>query len=176
MEPHLVMSTDLLRSFIVNKECRFLCHFFDMFNTKPTQRLKLGTFSIDKGDGSENITFKMNWRFFQLCRVYFNSLKYLWDRTQVQKEKEKFAVACFTFSLPSPSPSSLLKLSTDISRTESFSACVLVPNPSQMSFSDISQFQHASISKLLKPAADQTFVQFDGQSLCVSKVCSFGLI
>ena len=38
-------------------------------------RLKLGTFSIDKGDGSENVTFKMNWRFFQLCRVYFNSLK-----------------------------------------------------------------------------------------------------
>ena len=33
------------------------------------------TFSIDKGDGSENVTFKMNWRFFQLCRVYFNSLK-----------------------------------------------------------------------------------------------------
>ena len=88
------VNRDLLRSFIVNKECRFLCHFFDMFNTKPTQRLKLGTFSIDKGDGSENVTFKMNWRFFQLCRVYFNSLKianvgqfpwswFLWDRTQV---------------------------------------------------------------------------------------------
>ena len=88
------VNRDLLRSFIVNKDCRFLCHFFDMFNTKPTQRLKLGTFSIDKGDGSENVTFKMNWRFFQLCRVYFNSLKianvgqlpwsrFLWDRTQV---------------------------------------------------------------------------------------------
>ena len=24
-----------------------------MFNTKPTQRLKLGTFSIDKDDGSD---------------------------------------------------------------------------------------------------------------------------
>ena len=59
----------------MGKEYRFLCHFFDMFYTKPTQRLKLGTFSIDKGDGSENVTFKMNWRFFQLCRVYFNSLK-----------------------------------------------------------------------------------------------------
>ena len=45
------VNRDLLRSFIVNKECRFLCHFFDMFNTKPTLRLKLGTFSIDKGDG-----------------------------------------------------------------------------------------------------------------------------
>ena len=88
------VNRDLLRSFIVNKECRFLCHFFDMFNTKPTQRLKLRNFSIDKGDGSENVTFKMNWRFFQLCRVYFNSLKianvgqfpwswFLWDRTQV---------------------------------------------------------------------------------------------
>ena len=32
---------DLLRSFIVNKECRFLCHFFDMFNTRLTQWLKL---------------------------------------------------------------------------------------------------------------------------------------
>ena len=46
-----------------------------MFNTKPTQRLKVGTLSIDKGDGSENDTFKMNWRFFQLFRVYYNSLK-----------------------------------------------------------------------------------------------------
>ena len=69
------VNKDLLRSFIVNKACRFPCHFFDMFNTKPTQRLKLGTFSIDRGDGSENVTFKMNWCFFQLCRIYFNSLK-----------------------------------------------------------------------------------------------------
>ena len=69
------VNRDLLRSFIVNKECRFLCHFFDMFNTKPTQRLKLGTFSIDKGDGSENITFRINWRCFQLCHIYFSSLK-----------------------------------------------------------------------------------------------------
>ena len=36
---------------------------------------KIGTFSIDKGDGIENVTFKMNWRFFQLCRVYSNLLK-----------------------------------------------------------------------------------------------------
>ena len=47
------VNKDLLRSFIVNKACRFPCHFFDMFNTKPTQRLKLGTFSIDKSDGSD---------------------------------------------------------------------------------------------------------------------------
>ena len=39
-----------------------------------------------------------------------------------------------TFSLPSP----LLNLPTDISRTESFRACVLVPNLRQMSFPDIS--------------------------------------
>ena len=69
------VNRNLLRSFIVNKECRFLCQFFDMFNTKPTQRLKLGTSSIDKGDGSENVAFKKNWRFFQLCLVYFSSLK-----------------------------------------------------------------------------------------------------
>ena len=53
------VNKDLLRSFIVNKECRFLnCSFFNMFNTKLTQRLKLGTFSINKGEGIENVTFK----------------------------------------------------------------------------------------------------------------------
>ena len=35
----------------------------------------LGSFSIDDGDGSENVTFKMNWRFFKLFRVYSNSVK-----------------------------------------------------------------------------------------------------
>jgi len=33
----------------------------------------LGSFSIC--DGSENVTFKMNWSFFRLCRVYSNFLK-----------------------------------------------------------------------------------------------------
>ena len=33
----------------------------------------LGTFSIRYG--SENVTFKMNWLFFKLCRVYSNLLK-----------------------------------------------------------------------------------------------------
>ena len=43
--------------------------------------LSLGTFSIHEdddggvGDGSENITFNMNWGRFQLCRIYSNSLK-----------------------------------------------------------------------------------------------------
>ena len=35
----------------------------------------LGSFSIDDGDGSENVTFKMNWRFFKLFRVYSYSVK-----------------------------------------------------------------------------------------------------
>ena len=34
-----------------------------------------GSFSIDDGDGSEKVTFKMNSCFFKLCRVYSNSLK-----------------------------------------------------------------------------------------------------
>ena len=33
------------------------------------------SFSIDDGDGNENVTFKMNSRFGKLCRVYTNSLK-----------------------------------------------------------------------------------------------------
>ena len=32
-------------------------------------------YSIDDGDGSENVTFKMNSRCFKLCRAYSNSLK-----------------------------------------------------------------------------------------------------
>ena len=95
MKPQLLLwcQQRSLRSFIMNKECSFLCSFFDMFNAKLTQRLKLGTLSIDKGDGIENITFKLNWCFFQLC-VYSNLLKisnvrkfpwswFLWDCTQV---------------------------------------------------------------------------------------------
>ena len=39
------------------------------------RRKKLGSFSIDDGNGSENVTFKMNSRFFNLCRVYSNLLK-----------------------------------------------------------------------------------------------------
>ena len=31
----------------------------------------LGSFSIDDGNGSENVSFKMNSRFFNLCRVLF---------------------------------------------------------------------------------------------------------
>ena len=35
----------------------------------------IGSFSIDDGKGSENVSFKMNSRFFNLCRVYSNLLK-----------------------------------------------------------------------------------------------------
>ena len=37
--------------------------------------LSLGSFSIDDGDGTKNVTFKMNLCFFKLCRIYSNSLK-----------------------------------------------------------------------------------------------------
>ena len=36
---------------------------------------KIGSFSIDDGSGSENVSFKINSRFFNLCRVYSNLLK-----------------------------------------------------------------------------------------------------
>ena len=35
----------------------------------------IGSFSIDDGNDSENVSFKMNSRFFKLCRVYSNLLK-----------------------------------------------------------------------------------------------------
>ena len=55
---------------------------------------KTGSFSIDDSNGSENVSFKMNSRFFNLCGIYSNLLKmasvgefpwswFLEDRTQV---------------------------------------------------------------------------------------------
>ena len=35
----------------------------------------IGSFSIDDGNCSRNVSFKMNSRFFNLCRVYSNLLK-----------------------------------------------------------------------------------------------------
>ena len=35
----------------------------------------LGSFSIDDGNCSKNVSFKTNSRFFNLCRVYSNLLK-----------------------------------------------------------------------------------------------------
>ena len=43
--------------------------------TATSLQQPLGSFSISDSDGSENVTFKMNWRFFKLFRFYSNSLK-----------------------------------------------------------------------------------------------------
>ena len=54
----------------------------------------IGSFNIDDRNGSENVSFKINFRFFNLCRVHSNLLKmasvgefpWSWfpeDRTQV---------------------------------------------------------------------------------------------
>ena len=64
------------------------------FHSNWCHPLKIGSFSIDDGNCSENVSFKMNSRFFNLCRVYSNLLKmasvgefpwssFLEDRTQV---------------------------------------------------------------------------------------------
>ena len=47
----------------------FVCLFCIQL-TKTT-----GSFGIDDGNGSENVSFKMNSHFFSLCRVYHNLLK-----------------------------------------------------------------------------------------------------
>ena len=48
----------------------------DRRSPPPTPRaMTIGSVSIDDGDGSEKVTFKMNSRFFKLCRVYSNSLQ-----------------------------------------------------------------------------------------------------
>ena len=65
----------------------------------------LGSFSIDDGNGSENVTFKKKFPFFKHCRVYSNLLKmanvgefprswFLEERTQLYRAKKKFVVAC----------------------------------------------------------------------------------
>ena len=41
--------------------------------TRPPWRER-GSFNIDDGNGSENLSFKMNFRFFNLCRVLSNLL------------------------------------------------------------------------------------------------------
>ena len=63
----------------------------------------VGSFSIDDGNGCENVSFKMNSRFFSLWGVYSNLLQmasvgefpwswFLEDCTQ--REKKRFVVAC----------------------------------------------------------------------------------
>ena len=41
----------------------------------PSRKREIGSFSIDDGNGSENVSFKMNSRFFNLYRVYSNLMK-----------------------------------------------------------------------------------------------------
>ena len=41
----------------------------------PVVASLLGSFSIDDGNGSEDVSFKMNSRFFKVCRVYSILLK-----------------------------------------------------------------------------------------------------
>ena len=66
-------------------------------------------FSIDDGDSSKNVTFKMNSRLFKLCRAYFNFLndvgEFPWEliswgpHSSFEREK-KIVVACHsTFSI-----------------------------------------------------------------------------
>ena len=69
----------------------------------PKRKL-LGSFSIrNDGNFSENVTFKMNSRFFQtlsllkcLMEANFSEVEFLWTalRTEVKKEKQKFVVLC----------------------------------------------------------------------------------
>ena len=45
----------------------------DTQNSQLKRRLIIGSFSIDDGDGSENVTLKRFSRFFKRCRVYSHS-------------------------------------------------------------------------------------------------------
>ena len=54
----------------VSQSRRENLHFQSKTNTD-----RIGRYSYDDGDGSENITLKMNSHFFKLCRVYSNLLK-----------------------------------------------------------------------------------------------------
>ena len=52
-------------------------HLEKMFRSaaKSTTVKTLGSFSIEDGNGSEDVSFKMNSRFFKVCRVYSILLK-----------------------------------------------------------------------------------------------------
>ena len=47
------------------------------------QAALIASFSIDDSDSSEDVTFKMNLRFFRHYRVYSNSLKIIIKRTRI---------------------------------------------------------------------------------------------
>ena len=67
------------------QKCRFFaeiqihCKFFQLQPERETSFSSLkeitGSFSIDDGNGSENVPFKLNSRFFNLCRLYSNLVK-----------------------------------------------------------------------------------------------------
>ena len=59
--------------FLANQRLRRHKYGISAWTRSP--RLKLGSFSIDDGNGSENVSFEMNSHFFNLCRVYSNLLK-----------------------------------------------------------------------------------------------------
>ena len=52
-----------------------LCYKRPLSDRHPPPAMTIGSVSIDDGDGSEKVTFKMNSRFFKLCRVYSNSMQ-----------------------------------------------------------------------------------------------------
>ena len=49
--------------------------YFELFYKYLCVRRLLGSFSIDDGDGIENVTIKMNSRFFKPIRFYSKLLK-----------------------------------------------------------------------------------------------------
>ena len=59
---------------------RFLAadgHQIDLYThpSRVSAAKLIGSFNIDDGNGSENVSFKMNSRFFKRCHVYSNWLK-----------------------------------------------------------------------------------------------------
>ena len=68
----------------------------EIFPAFRFSKITIGSYSMDDGDGSENVSFKMNSGFFKLCRASSSSLKMSnvgefpwssWDHTQVLKAK-----------------------------------------------------------------------------------------
>ena len=55
--------------------CCYIVLPVSVYNNSINLRARVGYESIDDGNGSENVSFKMNSRFFNLCRVYSNLLK-----------------------------------------------------------------------------------------------------
>ena len=106
----LVSNTALKKSLSVIKSflnSRLIIHFVELYlysSSWPRLREQLlGSFSIDDGNGSDNVSFKMNSRSFNLCGVYSNLLKIAkvgefpgvdFLRTALKIRKKRFVVAC----------------------------------------------------------------------------------